>query len=73
LWGGVLPILAVCAIPVAPVVSAGIAVLYVVKVGRIALRHRSEVRRPVRYAIFMLIGNLAEFVGIVRSLTTVPR
>lgn len=66
-WGGALPLafLALLIIwwPGALVVAA----LYAAKFLRVAARHRDAVARPFQYAGFMLLANVAEFVGIVKA------
>ena len=73
LWGGVLPGLALLALLVFPPAAIIIAALYAAKLGRVAWRNRDAVRRPLEYAAFMLIGNVAEFIGIARAVATAPR
>ena len=68
IWGGALPLAALAALLLWPLAAALIAALYVAKLVRVALRHRGGAMHPLRYAGFMLLTNVAEFVGIVRDL-----
>lgn len=68
LWGGVLPVAALIGLFVWWPVTVAILVLYALKLVRVGLRHRGTVARPFRYAGFMMLSNVAEFVGILRTL-----
>lgn len=69
-WGGLLPTVTILALIVWPPASALVAFLYLAKLVRVALRHRGDVARPVQYAGFLLLANVAEFVGIIRTATS---
>ncbi len=68
IWGGVLPLLALVGLFAAPFVTLAIFVLYGVKLLRIGLRHRGRIERPFRYGAFMVLLNIAEFVGVTKCL-----
>lgn len=66
-WGGALPLAALASLIAWPPGFLLIAAVYVAKLVRVARRHRGDVERPLRYAGFVLLTNVAEFVGIARE------
>ena len=67
-WGGALPLAAIIGLLVWPPAAVAILLLYAVKLVRVALRHRGGAIHPLRYAGFVLLANVAEFVGMSRTL-----
>ena len=67
LWGGALPLAALVFLFVWPPAAALILAIYAAKLLRVALRHRDTAMHPLRYAGFMMLSNVAEFVGIARG------
>lgn len=74
LWGGALPAAAILLLLVGwGWATLAIIALYAVKWLRIRRRFRGRIRRPGRYAVFMMMTNIAEVFGIIRALVEMVR
>jgi GT2 family glycosyltransferase len=69
LWGAALPVVALgCLLAGLPVVSLAILALYAVKWLRMRRRSQHLTRHPGRYALYLMLVNCAEVLGILRAL-----